>query len=37
VAIVGRGTDEAAVDAAMARVAAMLRAAGAEPVEGEPE
>jgi len=37
VAIVGRGTDEAAVEAAMARVAAMLREAGAEPVEGEPE
>ncbi|QXM25395.1 competence/damage-inducible protein A [Elioraea tepida] len=36
VAIVARGTDRAAVEAAIAKVAAMLRAAGAEPVFGEP-
>jgi len=37
VAIVGRGTDAAAVEAVMARVSEMLREAGAEPVAGEPQ
>lgn len=36
VAIVARGTEAAAVEAAIARVAEMLRAGGAEPVFGEP-
>jgi molybdenum cofactor synthesis domain-containing protein len=36
VAIVARGTDAALVEAAIARVAAMLREHGAEPVSGEP-
>jgi molybdenum cofactor synthesis domain-containing protein len=36
VAIVARGTDAGAVEAAITRVAEMLRAGGAEPVFGEP-
>lgn len=36
VAIVARGTDRAAVEAAIGKVAAMLREGGAEPVFGEP-
>jgi molybdenum cofactor synthesis domain-containing protein len=36
VAIVARGTDAGAVEAAITRVAAMLRESGAEPVLGEP-
>jgi molybdopterin-biosynthesis enzyme MoeA-like protein len=36
VAIVARGTDGAAVEAVILRVAEMLRAEGAEPVLGEP-
>jgi molybdopterin-biosynthesis enzyme MoeA-like protein len=36
VAIVARGIDEAAVEAAIAKVAAMLRADGKQPVFGEP-
>jgi phenylalanyl-tRNA synthetase beta subunit len=36
VAIVARGTDAAAVEAAITRVAEMLRDCGAEPVLGEP-
>ena len=36
VAIVARGTDAAAVEAAIGKVAAMLRESGAEPVLGEP-
>ena len=36
VAIVAKGTDAAALDAAIAEAAAMIRAAGLEPVAGEP-
>lgn len=36
VAIVAKGTDPAAVDAAMAQVAGLMQSLGAAPVEGEP-
>ena len=36
VALVAKGTDEAALEAAAAEIAALIRADGKEPVEGEP-